>query len=235
METNNLNFYKISKVYGDPSSNKFIRLYLDLDKQDRLIAFNFLHQGFDKLEDSLTHLRKQILGKKIDEVRELSFADSSFINIPALLFLDLIEDYKGGKTPNEDNLICRCFGIGSNQIKKILKGNPDASVLDITDQTNAGGGCTSCTKEIETIVESFKTAPGPLFVGAAKRYMGMTPADFLLKVDDSLGQVFGEDVKIVKLRDNYLLLKRATQTKEEIKNYLDRDFAPHFPLELLLV
>jgi bacterioferritin-associated ferredoxin len=148
METNNLNFYKISKVYGDPSSNKFIRLYLDLDKQDRLIAFNFLHQGFDKLEDSLTHLRKQILGKKIDEVRELSFADSSFINIPALLFLDLIEEYKGGKTPNEDNLICRCFGIGSNQIKKILKGNPDASVLDITDQTNAGGGCTSCTAEI---------------------------------------------------------------------------------------
>jgi len=235
METNNLNFYKISKVYGDPSSNKFIRLYLDLDKKDLVVAFNFLHQGFDQFEEALTHLRKQILGKKIDKVRELSFEDSSFSNIPALIFLDLIDEYKGGKTLNEDNLICRCFGVGSNQIKKILKGNPDASVIDITDQTNAGGGCTSCTAEIETIVESFKAKPGSLFVGTAKRYMGMTPIDFLLKVDDSLSQVFGEDVKIVKLRDNYLLLKRTTQTKEEIKNYLDRDFVPHFPLELLLV
>ncbi len=239
METNNLDFYKISKIYGDTSSNKFIRLYLDFDKQDRLIAFNFLHQGFSQLEETLAQLRKQTLGKKIDEIREQSFQNSSFLNIPALIFLDLIEEYKGGKTleelKNSDTLICRCFGIGANQITKILKANPDASVLEITDQTNAGGGCTSCTGEIETLAESFKTRTDSLFVGIARRYMGMTPIDFLLKVDDSLAQAFGEDVRIVKLRDNYLLVKRTTQTKEEIKFCLDRDFAPHFPLDLLLV
>lgn len=239
MQTTNLDFYKVSKVYGDPSSNRFIKLFLDFDRHDNLTAFNFLQKGFDNLEEKFSQLRKQILGKKIDEVRELSVGDSSFLNIPALIFLDIIEEYKGGKTLadlEEDNeLICRCFGITSSKIKKILKVNPDATALEITDQTNAGGGCTGCIGEIEEIVESFKIKPSFQFINPSKRYLGMTPVDFLIKVDGLLNKAFGEDVKIVRLRDNYLFLKKTIRTKEEIKNYLDLEFAPHFPLNLLLV
>lgn len=239
MQTTNLDFYKVSKVYGDPSSNRFIKLYLDLDKQDNLTAFNFLQKGFDSLEEKFFLLRKQILGKKIDEVMELSISDHSFINIPAIIFLDLIEEYKGGKTfedlNREDELICRCFGISSSQIKKILKQNPDATTLEITDQTNAGGGCTSCTDEIEAIVQSFKVRPYVEFISPSKRYLEMTPVDFLIKVDDLLNKGFGEKVKIVRLRDNFLFLRKTIHSKEEIKSYLDKEFSPHFPLSLLFV
>ena len=107
--------------------------------------------------------------------------------------------------------------------------------VEITDQINAGGGCTSCTTDIETIIESFKVVPHMQLANPSKRYLEMTPADFLIKVDDLLNKGFGNDVKIIRLRDDYLFLKKHVSTKEEIKTFLDLEFSPHFPLNLLFV
>jgi bacterioferritin-associated ferredoxin len=230
-----LNKFKLSKTYGDPTANKFIELYLDIDKKDKFSGFGFFQRGFDHLEEQLHILRDSILDKRIDEVREISFKSSVFLDIPTLILFDLIEEYKGMIALEDERLLCRCFGITSNQVQKILRSNPDLSVQDITDQTNAGGGCTSCSSDIEKIVESFKFKNSVEFVNPSKRILGMTPVDFLIQIDESLSRGFGSKVKIFRFRENYLFLKADDTSKEEIVTFLNQEFPPHFPLTLLLV
>ena len=61
----------------------------------------------------------------------------------------LIEEFTGEKA-----LICTCFGISEEAIENLVFKNALATVEEVTDACNAGGGCGSCQPLIQEIIDS---------------------------------------------------------------------------------
>ncbi len=60
-----------------------------------------------------------------------------------------IEEFAGEKA-----LICTCFGVSEETIEHLIKEKSLASVEDVTDVCNAGGGCGSCQPLIQEIIDT---------------------------------------------------------------------------------
>jgi NifU-like protein len=54
---------------------------------------------------------------------------------------------------DEGALICSCFGITENKIRRVVLENNLTSAEDVTNYVKAGGGCGSCLATIDDIIE----------------------------------------------------------------------------------
>lgn len=54
---------------------------------------------------------------------------------------------------DDGEIVCHCFGVGVNKIKKAVWENHLTTVEDVTNYTKAGGGCMSCHMRIEEIID----------------------------------------------------------------------------------
>lgn len=75
-----------------------------------------------------------------------------------------IADYKGEKKPAAagEKIICKCFEVSEEKIRRVAIENRLTTVEDITNYTKAGGGCGSCIPDIEAILKdicSIKAVP----------------------------------------------------------------------------
>ncbi len=59
-----------------------------------------------------------------------------------------IEEFTGEKA-----LICTCFGVSEETIENLIKRNLLATVEEVTDACNAGGGCGSCQPLVQEIID----------------------------------------------------------------------------------
>lgn len=68
-----------------------------------------------------------------------------------------IASYKGEKIADkleqEGEIICKCFGVTDQLIRKAIRENNLKTVEDVTNYTKAGGACGTCLPEIERIIE----------------------------------------------------------------------------------
>jgi NifU-like protein len=56
-----------------------------------------------------------------------------------------------------ERIVCKCFDISEEKIRRVAVENRLATVDEITDYTKAGGGCGSCRDQIEAILKSIWT------------------------------------------------------------------------------
>lgn len=54
---------------------------------------------------------------------------------------------------DDGEIVCHCFGVGINKIKKAVWENHLTTVEEVTNYTKAGGGCQSCHMRIEEIID----------------------------------------------------------------------------------
>ena len=66
-----------------------------------------------------------------------------------------IANYRGEKTLAEEatDVVCKCFEVTGEKIRKVAIENHLTTVEDITNFTKAGGGCGSCVPAIEAILK----------------------------------------------------------------------------------
>lgn len=67
-----------------------------------------------------------------------------------------IANYHGLSYENshdDGELICHCFGVGINKVKKAVWENHLTTVEEVTNYTKAGGGCGSCKMRIEEVID----------------------------------------------------------------------------------
>ena len=67
-----------------------------------------------------------------------------------------IANYHGQSYENshdDGEIVCHCFGVGINKIKKVVWENHLTTVEEVTNYTKAGGGCQSCHMRIEEIID----------------------------------------------------------------------------------
>jgi NifU-like protein len=69
-----------------------------------------------------------------------------------------IQDYytrKGGKGPDvkKGNVVCTCFGVTDEEIRKVVRENDLTTVDEVTNYCKAGGGCGGCKERIGELIE----------------------------------------------------------------------------------
>ena len=80
-----------------------------------------------------------------------------------------IANYRGVKSEahkqDEGEIVCKCFGVTDEKIKRVALANNLHTVEEVTNYTKAGGGCGACIPKIEDLLEEVwrerERPPGP--------------------------------------------------------------------------
>ena len=139
-------------------------------KDDVITDAKFQTFGCGSAIASSSALTELIKGKTIDEAEKLSNKDivdylgglpdekmhCSVMGREALE--NAIANYKGLPPKEhigcaEGRMVCQCFGVTDEDIRREIKENNLKTLEDVTNYTKAGGGCGSCIPDIEKILE----------------------------------------------------------------------------------
>ncbi|KQT69709.1 MULTISPECIES: nitrate reductase [unclassified Aureimonas] len=68
----------------------------------------------------------------------------------------------GADRPDPGALVCSCFGVGADDIRRALAGPDCASVGDVGRHLKAGTNCGSCRSEIQGLIDAKPVVPEPV-------------------------------------------------------------------------
>ena len=155
---------------GSLACGDALTLMLRLDKDGKIEDVKFQTFGCASAIASSSVLTEMIKGMTLEEAAKVSNKDiverlgglpsqkmhCSVMGQEALEAA--IQDYykrKGGKAPEikKGNIVCTCFGVTDEEIKKVVHENDLTTVDDVTDYCKAGGGCGGCKERIAELIE----------------------------------------------------------------------------------
>lgn len=153
---------------GSLACGDALKIYLKLDKNERIQDATFETFGCGSAIASSSALTDMIKGLTIDEASKISNQDiASFLGgLPeekmhcSVMGKEALEKaiatYRGehyeDQEEDEGKIVCKCFGITDEKIKRVVRENNLKTVEQVTHYTKAGGGCTSCHAEIEDLI-----------------------------------------------------------------------------------
>lgn len=145
-----------------------LKLTLRVDRETgRIIDAKFQTFGCASAIASSSALTELIKGRTLDEAMKLTNQDiAEFLGgLPrekmhcSVMGREALEaaiaDYRGEKAPAEEKekILCKCFEVSEEKIRKVAVENRLTTVEEITDFTKAGGGCGACVPAIEAILK----------------------------------------------------------------------------------
>jgi len=226
--------------------NQTLKLYLELNKKEVVVGAYFQAPLDNYWMPYLSAFCRWVEGKKLFEVdfaeymEWIAFENDDFILIPHALFSRALETQGTEKIHCEllkqeaSSLVCRCFGVYEKQIIEQVKRNPDIDLKGITDESLAGGACTSCAPDIMGIVTATKDSFG---LSSAKnqhqKIQGLYPAQMIERLD-SLFKENHLNLEIISLIGYDLTLKATAEIElEKISELLKSNTSVGFRLRLL--
>lgn len=144
-----------------------LKLYLKIDRETgKITDAKFQTFGCASAIASSSALTELIKGKTLDEAIEISNQDiAQFLGgLPnekmhcSVMGREALEaavaNYQGVAPQREEEgrLVCKCFDVTEEKIRKVAAENRLTTVEDVTHFTKAGGGCGECIPEIESIL-----------------------------------------------------------------------------------
>ena len=155
---------------GSMACGDALRLMFKLDKRGRIADVKFQTFGCGSAIASSSALTEIIKGKTIEEAEKITNQDiaaylgglpeqkmhCSVMGREALEAA--IENYRTGATGMkelEGRVVCICFGVTEEKIKRAIHENHLTTVEQVTNFTKAGGGCGGCKEEIAEILAMY--------------------------------------------------------------------------------
>lgn len=153
---------------GSLACGDSLTLMFKLDKDGRISDVKFQTFGCASAIASSSALTEMLKGKTLAEAEKITNKDiASFLgglpeqkmhcSVMGRQALEAaIHNYKTGETEVknlEDHIICTCFGVSENEIRRVITENSLKTVDQVTDYCKAGGGCGQCRKDIQNILD----------------------------------------------------------------------------------
>jgi len=151
-----------------------LKLTLRIDKNTgKIVDAKFQTFGCASAIASSSVLTELIKGKTIDEALMINNQDiADYLGgLPkekmhcSVMGKEALEaaiaNYRGEKKPVEveGKIICKCFEVTEEKIRKVALENHLTTVEDVTNFTKAGGGCGSCIPAVEEILKDLWSSP----------------------------------------------------------------------------
>jgi NifU-like protein len=152
---------------GSLACGDALKLMFKLDADGRITEVKFQTFGCGSAIASSSALTEIIKGLTLEEAEKITNQDiadylgglpeqkmhCSVMGREALEAA--IENYRTGGTVKhslEGKVICTCFGVTENEIRRVTKENNLKTVEEVTNYCKAGGGCRGCHPDIENII-----------------------------------------------------------------------------------
>lgn len=161
------NYDAVGEV-GSLACGDALKLYLKIDPESEVISdARFQTFGCGSAIASSSALTEMIKGKTIEEALKITNKDiAEYLGgLPEQkmhcsvmgrdAFHAAVACYRGQPAPRElieGNLVCECFGVTDEQIRKEVRENNLTTVEQVTNFTKAGGGCGLCHERIEELI-----------------------------------------------------------------------------------
>ncbi|NUM34996.1 MAG: Fe-S cluster assembly protein NifU [Candidatus Brocadiae bacterium] len=146
-----------------------LKLFLKVDENNRILDASFQTFGCGSAIASSSMLTEMVKGKTLDEALLITNEDiaNALGGLPpekmhcSVMGREALEaaikKYRGeaihDKEEDESRIICRCFGITENKIRRNVVENKLKTVQDVINYTKAGGGCSSCHTSIQDVID----------------------------------------------------------------------------------
>jgi len=153
-----------------------LRLTLKIDKEtNKIVDAKFQTFGCASAIASSSAMTEIIKGKTLDEAMQMTNQDiAEFLGgLPqekmhcSVMGKEALEaaigNYRGIPVvvEEEGKVVCKCFNVTEEKIRKVAIENHLTTVDEITDYTKAGGGCGECRSEIESILSDIWSMKAP--------------------------------------------------------------------------
>lgn len=211
----------IAVVFGEVGSiacGDALRLHLKINiEQDIILDSRFQTFGCTSAIASSSALTEMIKGLTLDQALNLSNKDiAEYLGgLPeakmhcSVMGQEALEaaiyKYRGIEVEHHDEdegaLVCTCFGISDNKIRRVIIENDLSTAEQVTNYIKAGGGCGSCLANIEDIIAAVQaeTATTSARV-AAELERANQPLTTIQKIN-LIQQVLTEEVRPVLMAD----------------------------------
>jgi NifU-like protein len=195
-----------------------LKLTLRIDKNTgKIIDAKFQTFGCASAIASSSVLTELIKGKTVDEALMINNRDIAHYlgGLPkekmhcSVMGREALEaaiaNYRGEKKPVvvEGKIICKCFEVTEEKIRKVALENHLTTVEDVTNFTKAGGGCGSCTSDIEAILKDlWSSSATKVIPQASKRMTNLRRIELIQEVlDEEIRPRLQADGGEIELKD----------------------------------
>ncbi|MBP5322026.1 MAG: Fe-S cluster assembly protein NifU [Kiritimatiellae bacterium] len=153
---------------GSLACGDALTLMFKLDDQGRIADVKFQTFGCASAIASSSALTEMLKGKTLEEAEKITNKDiAAYLGgLPeqkmhcSVMGREALEaaihNYRTGETivkNLEDHIVCTCFGVSENEIRRVVTENGLTTVEQVTDFCTAGGGCGMCRKDIQNILD----------------------------------------------------------------------------------
>jgi NifU-like protein len=209
-----------SMICGDA-----LKLTLKIDKEtDRIIDAKFQTFGCASAIASSSALTEMIKGKTLNEALQITNKDlAEYLGgLPkekmhcSVMGRDALEaaiaNYRGEGKPLEEKekLVCQCFEVTEEKIRRVAIENHLTTVEEITNYTKAGGGCGSCIPRIEEILKDIWAIKIPEMPKIKKRLTNLQKIaliqDVIEKEIRPRLQADGGDLELIDIEGNRVII-----------------------------
>lgn len=241
---------------GSLACGDALKIYLKVDKDGTVTDAKFQTFGCGSAVASSSVLTEMIIGKKIEDVKNISnkdIADALGGLPPEKMHCSVmghealnsaIANYYGEEyvEPEDDKILCRCYHVTEKKLKQMIEENNIKDLEDVVNMTKAGGACGQCHTAIQKVIDEYSLEKPKLDIA------NMSTTQLVLKINNVIEKYIsnelrkdGGDIELIDVQGNkvYVSLKGSCKSckfsSNTLKNFVEASLKEHISPDIEVI